>query len=542
MRPVDRRRLGAVGARTPEVLRAYGAHPPNGIREHPRIRERRLGSTARRNPSSATARAYLTETAATPAATTKEARVNDSADTYDIAIIGAGPAGTAAALRAAELGARVVVLEAARVGGTCVNTGCVPTRVLAQTARLMRETRRAGDAGIVVSEPRIDWPAVVARVRERVDAVRSIKREAERFAAAGIDLVHEGRARFADDRTLVLDSGRRIRADAILVCVGGHSRRLPIPGAELAIVPEDVLQLSELPGRVVVIGAGNTGAQLVTVFGSFGAHVTLLDVAPRLLMASDAAVSHAIETAMVAHGVDVHAGIDGVESLERVEGGIVTTWNEGGSSRTVEADVVVMATGWPADVEDLGLDAAGVTVERSAIPVDRYFRTVVPHILAVGDATGRDMLVQAAQFEGEAAAENAVLGANRRMPQHLLPAGGFTDPDYAGVGFTEKQARDRDPACVVATVPLSDLDRAVIDGRESGFLMLIADRRRELILGAHAVGENAVEVIQSVTTAMAAGIDVATLAGVRFAYPTYSAVIGMAARALLHEEAPALLE
>ncbi|WP_298873834.1 NAD(P)/FAD-dependent oxidoreductase [uncultured Microbacterium sp.] len=475
--------------------------------------------------------------ASTPEPTT------DAADGYDVAVIGAGPAGTAAALRAAELGARVVVLEAGRVGGTCVNTGCVPTRVLAKAARLMRETRSADDYGIVVDEPRVDWSAVVARVHERVDAVRSIKREAERFAEAGVDLVHEGRARFADEHTLVLDSGRRIRAESILVCVGGHSRRLPIPGAELATVPEDVLSLTELPGRVAVIGAGNTGAQLVTVFRSFGAEVTLLDVAPRVLMASDAAISRAIADALTRNGVDVRTGIDTVERLDRQDdGSIRLTWRQDDAGRSVDVDVVVMATGWPADVEDLGLSNAGVEVERSAIPVDRYFRTIVPHILAVGDANGRDMLVQAAQFEGEAAAENAVLGANRRTPHHLLPAGGFTDPDYAGVGLTEEQARDRDPACVVATVRFADLDRAVIDDRENGFLMLIADRRRELVLGAHAVGENAVEVIQSVTTAMAAGIDVSTLAGVRFAYPTYSAVIGNAARALLHADTPALLE
>ncbi|MDQ1174938.1 pyruvate/2-oxoglutarate dehydrogenase complex dihydrolipoamide dehydrogenase (E3) component [Microbacterium testaceum] len=469
--------------------------------------------------------------------------MNHDADTYDIAVIGAGPAGTAAALRAAELGASVVVLEAGRVGGTCVNTGCVPTRVLAKAARLIRETRSADDYGIVVNEPRIDWAAVVNRVHERVDAVRSIKREAERFAAAGVDLVHEGRARFADDHTLVLDSGRRIRAESILVCVGGHSRRLPIPGAELATVPEDVLSLTALPRRVAVIGAGNTGAQLVTVFRSFGSEVTLLDVAPRVLMASDARISEVIASSFRANGVDVRTGIDTVDSLEQSSDGAITlAWREDGDTRATEVDVVIMATGWPADVEDLGLENAGVEVVRSAIPVDRYFRTMVPHILAVGDANGRDMLVQAAQFEGEAAAENAVLGANRRTPHHLLPAGGFTDPDYAGVGLTEEQARDRDPSCVVATVRFADLDRAVIDDRENGFLMLIADRRRELVLGAHAVGENAVEVIQSVTTAMAAGIDVATLAGVRFAYPTYSAVIGNAARALLHADSPALLE
>ncbi|MBC7723600.1 MAG: NAD(P)/FAD-dependent oxidoreductase [Burkholderiaceae bacterium] len=455
-------------------------------------------------------------------------------DHFDIVIIGAGPAGTAAALRAAELGARVAVAESDRTGGTCVNTGCVPTRVLAKTARIVREARAARDWGIGGVDPVIDWTATVAHVRETVDRVRSIKREAVRFADAGIELILEGRARFADPHTIVLDSGRRITAGSVLVCVGGHSRRLPIPGAELATVPEELLDLPTLPQRVAVIGGGNTGAQLVTVFSSFGSQVTLLDVAPRILVASDEAISAAVARAFVEQGVAVHTGISGIDGLVRAaDGSITLTWQSGGVAASGSFDAVIMATGWPADVADLGLENAGVPIIRSSIPVDEYFRSPVGHIFGVGDATGRDMLVQAAQFEGEAAAENAVLGANRRTPHHLLPAGGFTDPDYAGVGLTEAQARELDPECVVAMVEFADLDRAVIDDRERGFLKLITDRRRELILGAHAVGENAVEVIQSVTTAMAAGIDPRTLGRVKFAYPTYSAVIGMAARALL---------
>ena len=455
---------------------------------------------------------------------------------FDVVVIGAGPAGTAAALRAAELGARVAVLEASRTGGTCVNTGCVPTRVLARTARITREMRTAGSWGIILTEQSIDWQATVARVTRTVDRVRSIKAEAERFTAAGIELVLEGRARFSDANTLVLDSGRVVTADSVIICVGGHSRRLPIPGAELATVPEDVLSLPELPARLAVIGAGNTGAQLVTVFSSFGSAVTVLDVAPRLLMASDAAIGAAVSEAFVQQGVTVRTGVDGVDGLSRADDGSITLrWREAGVEASGSFDAVIMATGWPADVDDLGLENAGITPARSAIPVNQYFRSVVPHIFAVGDANGSDMLVQAAHFEGEAAAENAVLDANRRTPHLLLPAGGFTDPDYAGVGLTEAQARERDPQCVLARVDYSTLDRAVIDDRERGFLMLIADRRRELILGAHAVGENAIEVVQSVTTAMAAGIDVATLANVKFAYPTYSAVIGLAARALLTE-------
>ena len=462
---------------------------------------------------------------------------------FDVVVIGAGPAGTAAALRAAELGARVAVLEADRTGGTCVNTGCVPTRVLARTARITREMRTAGSWGIILTEQSLDWPETVARVNRTVDRVRSIKAEAQRFDAAGIELILEGRARFSDPNTLVLDSGRVVTAESVIICVGGHSRRLPIPGAELATVPEDLLFLPELPARLAVIGAGNTGAQLVTVFSSFGSAVTVLDVAPRILVASDAAISEAVSTAFVEQGVSVHTGLDGVDSLSRgTDGSITLSWREGGTPTSAVFDAVIMATGWPADVDDLGLENAGITSARSAIPVDQYFRSAIPHIFAVGDATGRDMLVQAAHFEGEAAAENAVLDANRRTPHHLLPGGGFTDPDYAGVGLTEELARERDPQCVVARIDYSTLDRAVIDDRERGFLMLISDRRRELILGAHAVGENAIEVVQSVTTAMAAGIDVATLANVKFAYPTYSAVIGLAARALLTEKLEQILE
>jgi len=460
--------------------------------------------------------------------------MSERADHFDVVVIGAGPAGTAAALRAAALGASVAVVEAARTGGTCVNTGCVPTRVLAKTARLMREVRTADAYGIVVAQQQIDWGTTVARVRSTIDRVRSIKREPERFADAGITLYLEGRARFTDPHTLLLDSGRSVTGDSIIVCVGGHSRPLPIPGAELATVPEHVLDLPELPQRVAVIGGGNTGAQLVTIFSSFGVDVSLFDVAPRILVASDPAVSASVTKAFTEQGVTVTTGVDTVESLVKLsDDAIELTWRENGASSSAVFDAVVMATGWPADLDDLGLENTGITAERRAIPVDEFFRSEVRHIFAVGDANGRDMLVQAAQFEGEAAAENAVRGEDQASPHHLLPAGGFTDPDYAGVGLTEQQAREADPEVFVHTVPYSDLDRAVIDDRERGFLMLITDHRREQILGAHAVGENAIEVVQSVTTAMAAGIDVATLAAVRFAYPTYGAIIGMAARGIL---------
>ncbi|WP_336921423.1 dihydrolipoyl dehydrogenase family protein [Aquipuribacter sp. SD81] len=453
---------------------------------------------------------------------------------YDVLVIGAGPAGTAAAVRAAELGARVAVVEGRRTGGTCVNTGCVPTRVLAKTARFLREIRTAGAYGIDVADYSVSWPRTVAKVREVVDKVHDAKADPERLARAGAELFLEGRARFVDPHTVELaDSGRRLRADQVVLCVGGRSRRLPVPGAGLAHVPEQVLDLPDVPRRVAVVGAGNTGAQLVTVFSAFGAEVSLLDVAPDILPGQDASIAEVVRASFDADGVDVRTGIETVTGLERHEDGIRLGWRDRDGENSRAVDVVVMSTGWPADTEGLGLDAAGVETDGSAVPVDEYLRTNVEHVYAAGDANQQAMLVQAAHVEAEAAARNAVLGPTARAPHHLMPSGGFTDPDYAGVGLTEQAARERDREVVVATVRYADVERPIIDDREEGFLKLVADRRREVLLGAHAAGEAAVEVIQSVTTAMAAGADVATLTRVEFAYPTYSAVIGEAARALL---------
>ena len=448
---------------------------------------------------------------------------------FDVLVIGAGPAGMAAATRAAELGARTAVVERARLGGTCVNSGCVPTRVLAKTARLYREVRTARDYGIVVHEPAVDWPQLVRRVRATVERVLAAKSYGETMRRLNITFL-EGDAAFTGPQEVAVD-GRAVTAASIILCVGGSARRLPIPGAEHAALPHEVLDLPELPDAVAIIGGGHTGAQLATIFDALGSKVTLLDLAPRILTTEDDDVSTAVTDGFRSRGVRVDIGIRGVDGIEKDDGGgLEIRWQGTAGAQSAQVDAVVMAAGWPANIERLGLEAAGVATARGAIPVDNYLRSNVPHIFVAGDANGTSMLVQAAVFEGETAAENAVLGAHRTTPHHLLPEGGFTDPDYAGVGLTEAQARERDAECAVVVVPYGSVERPIIDDREQGFLKLVTDRHRELILGAHAVGENAVEVIQAVASAMAAGTDVATLARVKFAYPTYSSIIGHAAR------------
>lgn len=447
---------------------------------------------------------------------------------FDVLVIGAGPAGMAAAIRAAELGARTAVVERSRLGGTCVNSGCVPTRVLAKTARLYREVRTARDYGIVVHEPAVDWPQLVRRVRDTVDRVLDAKAYTSTMRTLGITLL-EGGAVFTGPQEVAVND-RPVTASAIILCVGGSARRLPIPGAEHAVLPHEVLDLPELPGSVVIIGGGHTGAQLATIFEALGSQVTLLDLAPRILTTEDDDVSVAVTAGFRSRGVRVDVGISGVDGIEKHDGGgLRIRWRGEGGRQSAEVDAVVMAAGWPANIDGLNLEAAGVLPGRGSVPADNYLRSNVPHIFVAGDANGTSMLVQAAVFEGETAAENAVLGAHRTTPHHLLPEGGFTDPDYAGVGLTEAKAKERDPQCVVVVVPYAAVERPIIDDREQGFLKLVTDRHRGLIMGAHAVGENAVEVIQAVASAMAAGTDVATLARVKFAYPTYSSIIGHAA-------------
>lgn len=446
-------------------------------------------------------------------------------------MVGAGPAGTAAALRAAELGASVVVLEAGSLGGACVNSGGVSLRVLAQAARSLR-----GVTSLRAEDLALAWVGAVEQARERVDRVRLLKQDAERFAAAGVEVVQEGRARFVDAQTLVLGSGRQIVARDVVICVGGRSRRLAVPGADLALVPEDVLTLASLPRRIAVIGAGNTGAQLASIFRSFGAQVTVLEVGERVLGSSDPSVSAVVSAGFLAQGINIRVGVREIEQLERAGASeVALRWSVDGWTHEAVFDSVVMATGQVADVDELGVQNAGIELDWSSVPVDQHLRTIVPHVFAAGDVHGEDMLVQAAEAEGVLAAENAVLGAHRGVSRGLLPAGGFAGPEYAGVGLTEPQAWERDVGCVVVSVPYSSIDRAVMDGVETGFLKLIADRTGQRLLGAHAVGENALEVIQMVTAAMVADVRASTLSRVQFAYPSYGAIVGVAARALLAE-------
>jgi dihydrolipoamide dehydrogenase len=454
---------------------------------------------------------------------------------FDIIVLGGGPAGVTAALRARELGASVALIERNRMGGTCTNDGCVPTRVLAKAARLVRDSEQFAEYGLHGERPTVDFAAVIRRSQQIVDAVHHKKQLLGHLEEAGVQVfAPAGDAQFVDDHTVALQNGTRLEAEQFIICAGGRARRLPFPGGEHALTHSDVWTMTTMPRSIAIVGGAATGCQLATVFQSFGAQVTLLDVAPRLLAGEDRAVSDEIEAAFRQRGIELITGIGGIERIEKRDDGLTLVYKHDDAEQQLDADAILLAVGWPGNADRLNLQAAGVKVERSYIEVDDHLRSSVPHIWAAGDINGRMMLVQSGNAEARVAAENAVLGVERTYVHRIVPHGGFTDPEYGSVGLSEEQAAENHDIAV-ASVPYADLDRAVIDDRLEGFCKLIVARDTRRILGAHVVGEDAVEVVQIVAAGMAANMRIEQLAELELAYPTFSAIVGLAARQLVRE-------
>jgi pyruvate/2-oxoglutarate dehydrogenase complex dihydrolipoamide dehydrogenase (E3) component len=345
----------------------------------------------------------------------------------------------------------------------------------------------------------------------------------------GIEVVDEvGPANFIDTKKLEVADGRRFGGDRIILAVGGTPRKLPIPGNELALSFHDLWGMEDLPERVTVVGGSATGCQLASILIDFGAQVDVIEFNDRLTPPSDVDISHGLEAAFKARGMNVLTGTRS-DAIESVNGRLKVLYTRGKEQGSLETDAVFLMVGWPANLSGLNLEAAGIKLRGPYIQVDEHLRTNVPEIFVAGDANGVSMFVQSAIQQGSVAAHNAVLGPEQVYTPHAVATGSFTDPEYGSVGLTEAKARENHD-CIVEVVNYASLPRAVMDARTDGMCKLIFDSKTLKLLGAHVLGSYSAEVIQVAATCMAAGLTVNKIAELELAFPTFAEAIGMAAR------------
>jgi pyruvate/2-oxoglutarate dehydrogenase complex dihydrolipoamide dehydrogenase (E3) component len=448
----------------------------------------------------------------------------------DVLVVGAGPAGIMAALRAGELGARTALVTRGEFGGMAANEGPIPVRTLAHAARLLRDARQLQRYGISVGDPVLEYSRLLARTRDIVAEVSKYATRRSDLDRMGV-AVHErtGPARFVDAHTIETPQGPRLQAEKIILCAGTTSRRLAVDGADLTVSHTEAWRMTEVPSSMLVIGGGASGVQVASIFAAFGSRVHLFQAGPRILPADDEEVSAAVASAFRQQGIVVREKCT-IHSFEKTPHGVQMHFSSDGARESAEAALAVTTIGAVADTAGLDLATAGVDVDpRGFVRVNAYQQTSAKHIYAAGDITGQLMLVPQAIHAGLVASTNAVRGPTLSSTKSVSPIGSFTDPEFAQVGLTESKAREHHEVIVVK-IPFDETARTIIDGHTFGFCKLIVDRTTRLILGCHVVGERAVEITQVVAVAMTANMPVEQLAQIPLSFPTYAGMIGRAAQ------------
>ncbi|HUF35195.1 MAG TPA: mercuric reductase [Gemmatimonadales bacterium] len=456
----------------------------------------------------------------------------DPKERYHLVVIGAGTAGLVSAAIAAGLGARVALVERHLMGGDCLNVGCVPSKGMIAAARAWQD---AADASRTFAGPRVvgsgSFPEVMARMR-RIRAGLSRVDSAARFRDLGVD-VFLGGARFvAPDAAQV--NGRTLRFRRAVIATGARAAAPPIPGLDRAgyLTNETVFSLTELPGHLVVLGAGPIGCELAQAFARLGARVTLISKDTRILPREDADAARLVEQAMERDGVRLLRQSRTIR-VESRGGRRIVVIERDGRGEEVAGDQILAAVGRAPNVEGLGLEEAGVRYERSGVAVNDRLRTSNPRIYAVGDICSAHKFTHAADAQARLVIGNALffgLGGGR-VSRLVMPWVTYTSPEVAHVGLGEREAVAAGHEVHTITVPLHDVDRAVLDGGEEGFLRVHLRKGTDTILGATLVAEHAGEMIGELTVAMTNGLGLGRVGAAIHSYPTQAEVFRKAADA-----------
>ncbi|GHD18096.1 pyridine nucleotide-disulfide oxidoreductase [Halioglobus japonicus] len=434
----------------------------------------------------------------------------------NMVVIGAGSAGLVSALIAATVRAKVTLVERDRMGGDCLNTGCVPSKALIRSARMAHYAQRASEFGLVPMDVQVRFADVMSRVRSVIATIEPHD-SVERFTGLGVDCV-QGEAQLVSPWEVEVN-GDRIAARNIVVATGGRPRVPDIPGLEDVgyLTSDTVWELEQLPERLLVLGGGPIGCELAQAFARLGASVSIATRGSRLLPREDSEVSDVVEAAFTAEGISLHLG----KQPEAFAPGVCRL--EGGES--IAFDAVLLAVGRSPNVEGLGLEALGVELNPAGhLDVDDFLRTRVPSIYAAGDVAGPYLFTHMASHQAWYASVNALFGRFRkfRVDYSVVPWATFIDPEVARVGLNEADAQAQGIAYEVSRYDLDDLDRAIADGEAKGFVKVLTKPGSDRILGATIVGYHAAELINEFVLAMKHGLGLNKILGTIHIYPTLS--------------------
>ena len=448
------------------------------------------------------------------------------ASRYHLVVLGAGTAGLVAAAGAAGLGARVALVERERLGGDCLNVGCVPSKALLRAARAAADVRDAGDFGIRVPEgTRVDFTAVMARMRE-LRAALAPNDSAARFRALGVD-VFLGEGRFTSRDTLTV-AGATLRFGRAVIATGARPVIPPVAGLAEAcpLTNESVFDLTAMPPRLAIVGAGPIGCELAQAFARFGAAVVLLDHGPRVLGREDDEAAACVARALARDGVRLALGAT-LTRVERRPGGEAVLHVEiGGRAESLVVDAILVGAGRTPSVQGLGLEAAGVAFDaRRGVHVDDRLRTANRRIFAAGDVCSAYRFTHAADFQARVVVQNALFPGRARASALTVPRCTYTDPEVAHVGLSEREARARGIAVRTFVQPLAEVDRAVLDGETEGFVKVHVRAGTDRLVGATVVARHAGEMLPELTLALVEGIGLGRLARVIHTYPTQADAI-----------------
>ncbi len=438
---------------------------------------------------------------------------------YDVAVIGSGPAGYVAGIRAAQLGASACVIEKGPLGGVCTNVGCIPTKVLWHTASMALKMEDAAEIGLEGVKPQVNWSTVAERREKILDMLRN--GIASLLKGNNVELIR-GAAAFADEHTLSIDDGessQSITAQKIIVATG--SKAIGLPSApfdhELVISSDDAVSANELPESIVIIGGGYIGLEFASIYTACGVEVTVVEALDRLLPAMDEDCAREVAKFLKKRGVAVHVGVT-LEKVKKGDGEVTAVLAD---DTEVTAEKMLVCVGRRADCSSVEIGKAGVeTGEKGELPVNEHMQTNQPHIYAIGDCNGQVLLAHVGSQEGLVAAAHATGSISAAMDYRVAPACVFVHPEIAVVGLSEEEAREERGEIVVKKFPWRALGKAHIVGETDGVVKMVCDARSGRVLGVHMAGPEASTLLGEATLAVQLECTAEEMAQTIHAHPT----------------------